>query len=117
MSDQASDDVTRRGFLITSAVAALGVGLAPPAGAQAPAAPPAAPPPGKDKLIVRTPRPVNLETPLRDLTAYQTPDDLFFVRNNYDAAPVDPAQWSMKVKGRWTTRWCCASTTSASSRW
>ena len=24
---------------------------------------------------------------------------MFFVRNNYDAAPVDPAQWSLKIEG------------------
>src|SRR3989454_7366901 len=85
----------RRGFLIARGaavtVSALG---ARPAGAQPPAAIP-----GKDKLIVRSPRPVNLETPLRELTAYHTPDDVFFVRNNYDTTPIDPAQWSVKIEG------------------
>ena len=42
---------------------------------------------------------MNLETPLRELTAYHTPDDVFFVRNNYDTAPIDPAQWSVKIEG------------------
>ena len=90
-----SEALTRRGFLIASGaavtVSALG---ARPAGAQPPAAIP-----GKDKLIVRSPRPVNLETPLRELTANHTPDDVFFVRNNYDTTPIDPAQWSLKIEG------------------
>src|SRR3989475_13086003 len=90
-----SEALPLRAFLIASGaavtVSALG---ARPAGAQPPAAIP-----GKDKLIVRSPRPVNLETPLRELTAYHTPDDVFFVRNNYDTAPIDPAQWSVKIEG------------------
>src|SRR5882724_7194925 len=87
--------VTRRGFLIATGAAVATSALRPrPTGAQPPAAIP-----GKDKLIVRSPRPVNLETPLRELTAYHTPDDVFFVRNNCDTAPIDPAQWSVKVEG------------------
>jgi sulfite oxidase len=89
--------LTRRGFLIATgaAVAATAVG-ARAVGAQTPAPAPIA---GKEKLIVRSPRPVNLETPLRELTAYHTPDEVFFVRNNYDAAPIDPAQWSVRIEG------------------
>jgi sulfite oxidase len=88
---------SRRGFLIVGAAAvAAGARGARIASAQTPTP---APIPGKEKLIVRSPRPVNLETPLRELTAYHTPDDVFFVRNNYDTAPIDPAQWSLKVEG------------------
>lgn len=88
--------LTRRGFLIATGAAVAARALRPhPTGAQTPPAPI----PGKEKLIVRSPRPLNLETPLRELTAYHTPDDVFFVRNNYDTAPIDPAQWSVKVEG------------------
>src|SRR3989441_9391445 len=88
--------LTRRGFLIAAGAVVAASALRPrPTGAQTPPAPI----PGKEKLSVRGPRPVNLETPLRELTAYHTPDDVFFVRNNYDTAPIDPAQWSVKIEG------------------
>jgi len=90
--------ISRRGFLIASGVAALGVVRGPDGvAAQQPTSPP--PPPGKDRLVVRSSRPINLETPLADLADYQTPESVFFVRNNYDAQPVDPAQWSLKIEG------------------
>ena len=60
---------------------------------------PASPVPGKDRLIVRSPRPINLETPLRELTADVTPTDLFFVRNNYDGPVIDPAAYVLTVDG------------------
>ena len=89
------EGVTRRGFLIAGGGAIAVTALAPrSAGAQTPT-----PVAGKEKLIVRSPRPVNLETPLRELTAYHTPEDVFFVRNNYDTGPIDPAQWSVKIDG------------------
>jgi DMSO/TMAO reductase YedYZ molybdopterin-dependent catalytic subunit len=88
--------VTRRGFLIATgasmAVAGLGAGGAA-------AQPPPAPVPGKERLIVRSPRPINLEARLGDLTTYHTPEAVFYVRNNYDAQPVDPAQWTLRVEG------------------
>jgi DMSO/TMAO reductase YedYZ molybdopterin-dependent catalytic subunit len=49
--------------------------------------------------IVRSSRPINLETPLKELTSYYTPTELFFVRNNYDPTPIDPAQWSLRIEG------------------
>ena len=30
---------------------------------------------------------------------HHTTDDVFFVRNNYDATPADPTQWSVKIEG------------------
>jgi DMSO/TMAO reductase YedYZ molybdopterin-dependent catalytic subunit len=50
-------------------------------------------------LIVRSPRPINLESKLEDLTTYHTPENVFFVRNNLEAPAVDPTQWSLKVEG------------------
>ena len=91
--------LTRRGFLIVSgALAATTHLVRRPVAAQTPSASPP-PIPGKEKLIVRSSRPVNLETRLGDLTAFRTPEELLFVRNNYDAAPIDPARWSLTIEG------------------
>ncbi|MGH7309542.1 MAG: sulfite oxidase [Candidatus Rokuibacteriota bacterium] len=94
MSQQTT--MSRRGFLIASGGAVVAAGLGP--GGAAAQAPPA-PIPGKEKLIVRSPRPINLEARLAELTAYHTPPDVFYVRNNYDAPVVDLAQWSLRVEG------------------
>jgi len=89
--------LSRRGFLIATGSTLAATALRPAAGdAQTPAPPPV---PGKEKLIVRSSRPLNLEARVTDLTTYHTPESAFFVRNNYDAAPVDPAQWSMRIEG------------------
>jgi len=98
MSHRDDGTLTRRGFLIATG-AAVSVALQPRRAATQQAAPPAPPVPGKERLIVRSPRPINLETGLADLTSYYTPEELFFVRNNYDAAPVDPALWALKIEG------------------
>ena len=97
--DSAPDaGLSRRGFLIaTGTVVATGALGRRPAGAQQPSTP--APVPGKERLIVRSSRPVNLEARLGDLTGYHTPEELFFVRNNYDTGPIDPAQWTLKLEG------------------
>jgi DMSO/TMAO reductase YedYZ molybdopterin-dependent catalytic subunit len=96
MDNQAQGDLSRRGFVIATGalVAAAGLG-ARPATAQAPPVPI----PGKERLIVRSPRPVNLEARLSDLTTYHTPEAGFYVRNNYDAQPIDPAQWTLRIEG------------------
>jgi DMSO/TMAO reductase YedYZ molybdopterin-dependent catalytic subunit len=99
MSDRShtfEPDVSRRAFVIQvgAAAALLGAGL--PGRAQTPAPVPV---PGKDKLIVRSPRPINLETPLRELTGDITPNDLFFVRNNYDGPVIDAAAYVLTVDG------------------
>ena len=87
--------ITRRAFVIHVGAAAALLGGAVPSPAQTPPAPVA----GKEKLIVRSPRPINLETPLRDLSAEITPTDLFFVRNNYDGPEIDASQYVLKVDG------------------
>lgn len=99
MSKRSQRAMTRRGFLIATGVAAMAAGLEPRrAVAQTPSAP-AAPIPGKERLIVRSPRPINLEAPLGELTAYHTPEDVFYVRNNYDAPVISPDQWTVHVEG------------------
>jgi DMSO/TMAO reductase YedYZ molybdopterin-dependent catalytic subunit len=80
-----------------AAAALLGGGA--PRLAQSQQQPPAPTFPGKEKLIIRSPRPVNLEAPLRELTADVTPTELFFVRNNYDGPEIAPAQYALQVDG------------------
>lgn len=89
------DPISRRAFVIHLGAAAALLGGAVPVGAQTP---PAAIP-GKERLIVRSPRPINLEAPLAELTADVTPSELFFVRNNYDGPEMDPAQYALRVDG------------------
>ena len=91
-------DLSRRTFVVQVGAAATLLHAGLPARGQTPAAAPS-PVPGKDKLIVRSPRPINLETPLRELTADITPTDLFFVRNNYDGPVIDPSTWVLTVDG------------------
>ena len=92
---QAPGPMTRRGFIVHVGTAAALLGGARPVLAQT-SAPTI---PGKEKLIVRTPRPLNLEARLDDLTGPITPHEAFFVRNNYDGPEMDPAQFVLKVDG------------------
>jgi len=88
--------VSRRAFVVQVGAAATLLGMGRVGQAQAPAA---AGVPGKEKLIVRSPRPINLETPLAALTDDVTPGELFFVRNNYDGPVMDPAAYTLTVDG------------------
>ncbi|MBI1846290.1 MAG: sulfite oxidase [Candidatus Rokubacteria bacterium] len=83
----------RRRFLVATGAAGVTALLGRPAGAQAPAVP------GKEALIVRSLRPVNLETPIDRLTTYLTGPDVLFVRNNYDAPGADAEHWTIRVDG------------------
>ena len=94
-SPQGVDGMTRRGFIVHVGAAAALLSGGMPVLAQTPA--PAIP--GKEKLIVRSPRPLNLEARLDDLTSPITPVEAFFVRNNYDGPEMDPAQFVLKVDG------------------
>jgi len=95
MTEPRNGSVSRRGFLITTGAAVVASALRP-AAAGAQTSPPV---PGKEKLIVRSPRPINLEAKVADLSAYYTPEDAFFVRNNLEAPTVDPTQWSLRIEG------------------
>jgi DMSO/TMAO reductase YedYZ molybdopterin-dependent catalytic subunit len=56
--------------------------------------------PGKRPLIQRAFRPPNFETPLADLAAPFTPNDVFFVRYHLAVIPwVDTASWRLEVSG------------------
>jgi DMSO/TMAO reductase YedYZ molybdopterin-dependent catalytic subunit len=55
--------------------------------------------PGKEKLIVRSLRPEDLETPVGLLNSYITPKELFYVRHHSYAAKVNLADWKLLVDG------------------
>ena len=54
---------------------------------------------GKDKLIVRSARPLNLEMPIGLLDSWITPTPLHFVRNHYDVPMVSLEDWRLRVDG------------------
>ncbi len=54
---------------------------------------------GKDKLIVRSVRPEDLETPVSLLNTWITPNDLFYVRHHSYAAKVNVDEWKLTVDG------------------
>src|SRR5712692_345369 len=98
--------VTRRSFLVSAgrlSAAAMLVGLHPPstfaekiAGEQSSSLPPVS---GKERLIIRTAAPLNLETPASFLTTYITPNDLHFVRNHYNVPELDAGTWRLTIDG------------------
>ena len=92
-ASEVPEEISRRAFVIQvgAAAALLGGGL--PAFAQT------TPVAGKEKLILRSPRPINLEAPLRELGTDITPYESFFVRNNYDGPEMDPAKYVLRVDG------------------
>jgi DMSO/TMAO reductase YedYZ molybdopterin-dependent catalytic subunit len=55
---------------------------------------------GKDKLIVRSMRPPDFETPVGLLDSFITPTEHFYVRSHMGVpASVDAATWTLKVDG------------------
>lgn len=55
---------------------------------------------GKEGLILRNDRPLNMETPPHLLDDEVTPSHLHFVRNNGTLPePIDPAGWRLKIEG------------------
>jgi DMSO/TMAO reductase YedYZ molybdopterin-dependent catalytic subunit len=55
--------------------------------------------PGKEKLIVRSARPLNLEMPVGLLDSWITPTALHFVRNHYEVPAVSLEEWRLRVDG------------------
>ncbi len=54
---------------------------------------------GKDKLIIRSARPPDFETPVALLNSFITPNDAFYVRSHMPIPQIDAASWSLKIGG------------------
>ena len=52
-----------------------------------------------EELIVRSSRPLDLETPVSAFTQEFTPNELFFVRSHFGAPLLDAASWKLSVEG------------------
>src|SRR3954471_6337208 len=50
-------------------------------------------------LIVRSRRPLDLETPVEVFDRFLTPNDLFFVRSHFGAPAVGLGPWRLEVRG------------------
>jgi sulfite oxidase len=55
--------------------------------------------PGKERMIIRSLRYLNLETPAHLLDSFVTPVELFYVRNHLAFPSVDIAAWRLRVTG------------------
>jgi DMSO/TMAO reductase YedYZ molybdopterin-dependent catalytic subunit len=53
----------------------------------------------KDRLIVRSARPQDLETPAHLLDSWITPNDLFYVRSHFYTPTVDAGAWTLLIDG------------------
>lgn len=54
---------------------------------------------GKERLIVRSLRPEDLETPVALLNTWITPNDLFYVRHHLYRPQINLKEWTLKVDG------------------
>lgn len=54
---------------------------------------------GKDKLIIRSIRPPDFETPVSLLNTFITPNDAFYVRSHIPIPQIDAARWALKIAG------------------
>ncbi len=54
---------------------------------------------GKDKLIIRSVRPPDFETPVSLLNTFITPNDAFYVRSHMPIPQVNADGWTLKVGG------------------
>jgi DMSO/TMAO reductase YedYZ molybdopterin-dependent catalytic subunit len=59
--------------------------------------------PGKEGLIVRSGRPIDLETPVPLLDTFITPVEHFYVRSHMSSPRVDAASWRLQVDGEVAT--------------
>jgi sulfite oxidase len=90
---------TRRHFLKTASAAAFGTSAAHPLLAWAADSSPVTIP-GKDGMIVRSYRFLDLETPVELMTEWITPVNHFFVRNHmFEPAKIDSAAWKVTITG------------------
>jgi sulfite oxidase len=56
--------------------------------------------PGKEGLIVRSYRFLDLETPVEYFNTWLTPTEHFFVRNHmHEPSTLDPAEWKLSISG------------------
>lgn len=53
----------------------------------------------KNRLIVRSPRPQDLETPAHLLNTWITPNDLFYVRSHFYTPTIDASAWTLEIDG------------------
>jgi sulfite oxidase len=58
---------------------------------------------GKDKLIIRSLRPPDFETPVSLLNTFITPNEAFYVRSHMPVPQVDAAAWALKIGGEVTS--------------
>ena len=54
---------------------------------------------GKERLIVRSRRPEDLETPVELLDSFITPNDLFYVRHHDYAPRAEAGPWTLQIDG------------------
>jgi sulfite oxidase len=54
---------------------------------------------GKEKLIIRSLRPPDFETPAALLDSFITPNDLFYVRSHMPVPQIDAASFTLKIGG------------------
>lgn len=54
---------------------------------------------GKERLIVRSVRPQDLETPVELLNSWITPNDLFYVRSHLYTPAISLSDWKLTVNG------------------
>jgi DMSO/TMAO reductase YedYZ molybdopterin-dependent catalytic subunit len=76
---------------VAAAMSGLAPGMRPGLLAQGPAP--------KDRLIVRSQRPEDLETPVALLDSWITPNHLFYVRSHLYTPSIDPGSWTLSVGG------------------
>jgi sulfite oxidase len=57
------------------------------------------PSPNDGRLIARSLRPLNLESPLAALETWLTPNEQFFVRSHFGAPAVDLHPWELEISG------------------
>jgi sulfite oxidase len=90
---------SRREFLKTASAAALAAGATHPVLAWAADAP-SITVPGKDGMIVRSYRFLDLEMPVELMTEWITPVKHFYVRNHmFEPAKIDPGTWKLAIGG------------------